>query len=217
MNVFTKLSLGSALSVIVAPVTAFAAKPEDWQMTFQPAATKIMSSMIWFEQYTLVLMAAVTIFVAGLLVYVCWRFRASANPVASRTTHNSMLEVAWTTVPVLILVAIAFPSFQLLNAQYTPPREAELTIKATGNQWYWGYEYQVKDASITFDANLLNDEERPTYGKEDKVAYPRLLAVDNELVVPVDTVVRVLVTAADVLHASPCRPLASNLMLFPGG
>ena len=201
MNVFTKLSLGSALSVIVAPVTAFAAKPEDWQMTFQPAATKIMSSMIWFEQYTLVLMAAVTIFVAGLLVYVCWRFRASANPVASRTTHNSVLEVAWTTVPVLILVAIAFPSFQLLNAQYTPPREAELTIKATGNQWYWGYEYQVKDASITFDANLLNDEERPTYGKEDKVAYPRLLAVDNELVVPVDTVVRVLVTAADVLHA----------------
>jgi cytochrome c oxidase subunit II len=196
-----KLFFASAAALLAAPVAAFAAKPEDWQMTLQPAATEIMSSMIWFEQYTLWMMAAVTIFVAGLLVYVCWKFSASNNPVPSRTTHNSTIEVVWTVVPVLILVAIAFPSFQLLNAQYAPPREAELTIKATGNQWYWGYEYQVADAPITFEANLLKDDERATYGKEDKAAYPRLLAVDNEVVVPVDTVVRVLVTAADVLHA----------------
>jgi cytochrome c oxidase subunit II len=196
-----KLFFASAAALLAAPVAAFAAKPEDWQMTLQPAATEIMSSMIWFEQYTLWMMAAVTIFVAGLLVYVCWKFSASNNPVPSRTTHNSTIEVVWTVVPVLILVAIAFPSFQLLNAQYAPPREAELTIKATGNQWYWGYEYQVTDAPITFEANLLKDDERATYGKEDKAAYPRLLAVDNEVVVPVDTVVRVLVTAADVLHA----------------
>jgi cytochrome c oxidase subunit II len=196
-----KLFFASAAALLAAPVAAFAAKPEDWQMTLQPAATEIMSSMIWFEQYTLWMMAAVTIFVAGLLVYVCWKFSASNNPVPSRTTHNSTIEVVWTVVPVLILVAIAFPSFQLLNAQYAPPREAELTIKATGNQWYWGYEYQVTDAPITFEANLLKDDERANYGKEDKAAYPRLLAVDNEVVVPVDTVVRVLVTAADVLHA----------------
>jgi cytochrome c oxidase subunit II len=196
-----KLFFASAAALLAAPVAAFAAKPEDWQMTLQPAATEIMSSMIWFEQYTLWMMAAVTIFVAGLLVYVCWKFSASNNPVPSRTTHNSTIEVVWTVVPVLILVAIAFPSFQLLNAQYAPPREAELTIKATGNQWYWGYEYQVTDAPIAFEANLLKDDERATYGKEDKSAYPRLLAVDNEVVVPVDTVVRVLVTAADVLHA----------------
>jgi cytochrome c oxidase subunit II len=196
-----KLFLASAAALLAAPVAAFAAKPEDWQMTLQPAATEIMSSMIWFEQYTLWMMAAVTIFVAGLLAYVCWRFSASNNPVPSRTTHNSLIEVIWTVVPVLILVAIAFPSFQLLNAQYAPPREAELTVKAIGNQWYWGYEYQVADAPITFEANLLKDDERAKYGKEDVAAYPRQLAVDNEMVVPVDTVVRVLVTAADVLHA----------------
>jgi cytochrome c oxidase subunit II len=196
-----KLFFASATAFFAAPLIAFAAKPEAWQMTLQPAATEIMSSMIWFEQYTLYLMAAVTVFVAGLLVYVCWRFSAARNPVPSRTTHNSTIEVIWTVVPVLILVAIAFPSFQLLNAQYTPPREAELTVKAIGNQWYWGYEYQVEAAPITFEANLLKDEERAKYGKEDVAAYPRQLAVDNEMVVPVDTVVRVLVTAADVLHA----------------
>jgi cytochrome c oxidase subunit II len=102
---------------------------------------------------------------------------------------------------VLILVAIAFPSFQLLNAQYSPPREAELTIKATGYQWYWGFEYQVGDAPFSFEGVMLTDENRAALGKEDLSVYPRLLAVDNEMVVPVDTVVRVLVTAADVIHA----------------
>ena len=201
MSAPIKLVFASMAFLLAGPVPAFAAKPEDWQMTFQPAATEIMSSMIWFERYTLVLMAAVTIFVAGLLVYVMWRFKASSNPVPSRTTHNSTIEVIWTAVPVLILVAIAFPSFQLLDAQYSPPREAELTVKAIGNQWYWGYEYQVEAAPISFEANMLKDNERAKYGKEDISAYPRQLAVDNEMVVPVDTVVRVLVTAADVLHA----------------
>jgi cytochrome c oxidase subunit II len=196
-----KLLFASAAAFFAAPALAFAAKPEAWQMTFQPAATEIMSSMVWFNEYTFWLMAAVTVFVAGLLVYVCWRFSAKNNPVPSRTTHNSTIEVIWTAVPVLILVAIAFPSFQLLNSQYAPPREAELTVKAIGNQWYWGYEYQVEAAPISFEANLLKDDERAKYGKEDTDAYPRQLAVDNEMVVPVDTVVRVLVTAADVLHA----------------
>jgi cytochrome c oxidase subunit II len=191
----------TSLAAILAAPAALAAQPQDWQMTLQPAATEIMASMVWFEQYTLWLMAAVTVFVAALLVYVCVKFKASSNPTPSRTTHNATIEVIWTVVPVLILLAIAFPSFQLLNAQYAPPREAELTIKATGNQWYWGYEYQVADAPISFEANLLKDEERSAFGKEDKAAYPRQLAVDNEVVVPVDTVVRVLVTAGDVLHA----------------
>ena len=196
-----KTIFASAAALCASAASAFAAQPEPWQMQFQPAATEIMESMIWFERYTLWVLVPVTIFVAGLLVYVCWKFSAKANPVASRTTHNSMVEVVWTVVPVLILVAIAFPSFQLLNAQYAPPRDAELTIKATGHQWYWEYEYQAADAPISFEANLLEDTERAKYGKEDKAAYPRLLAVDNEVVVPVDTVVRVLVTAADVMHA----------------
>jgi cytochrome c oxidase subunit 2 len=189
----------TATSLAVAP--AFAAQPEPWQTRLQPPGTEMMASLIWFEQYTLWFIVPITIFVAGLLAYVAWKFRASANPVPSRTTHNTMIEVVWTVVPVLILVAIAFPSFQLLNAQYSPPREAELTIKATGVQWYWTYEYQVGETPITFDAVMLQDADRAKYGKEDVAAYPRLLAVDNEMVVPVDTVVRVLVTASDVLHA----------------
>jgi cytochrome c oxidase subunit 2 len=212
---FAKACLVMA-GLLAAPVAAFAAQPQPWQMTLQPAATENMSSLIWFEQYTLAFMVPITIFVAVLLAYVCWKFRAASNPVASRTTHNSLIEVIWTAVPVLILVAIAFPSFQLLNAQYSPPREAELTIKATGNQWYWGYEYQIEGAPIAFEANLLKDEERAAFGKEDKLAYPRLLAVDNEVVVPVDTVVRVLVTAADVIHAFAMPAFGIKKDAIPG-
>jgi cytochrome c oxidase subunit II len=180
---------------------ALAAQPEPWQMGLQPAGSEMMAGLIWFEQYTLWFIVPITIFVALLLAYVCWKFRAGANPNPSRTTHNTMIEVVWTVVPVLILVAIAFPSFQLLNAQYSPPREAELTVKATGYQWYWGFEYQVGDAPFSFEGVMLTDENRAALGKEDLSVYPRLLAVDNEMVVPVDTVVRVLVTAADVIHA----------------
>jgi cytochrome c oxidase subunit 2 len=180
---------------------ADAAQPEPWQMGLQPAATEMMAGLVWFEQYTLWFIVPITLFVLALLIYVMVKFRASANPNPSRTTHNTMIEVVWTVVPVLILIAIAFPSFQLLNAQYSPPREAELTVKATGYQWYWGFEYQVGETPIAFEGVLLKDEDRAKYGKEDIAQYPRLLAVDNEMVVPVDTVVRVLVTAADVIHA----------------
>jgi cytochrome c oxidase subunit II len=191
----------AATAYLAATAVASAAQPEPWQMTLQPAATEMMASLVWFEQYTLWFIVPITVFVAALLIYVCVRFRASANPVPSRTSHNTLIEVAWTVVPVFILIAIAFPSFKLLNAQYSPPRAAELTIKATGVQWYWSYEYQVGEQAITFDSILLSDADRAKLGKEDKAAYPNLLAVDNEMVVPVDTVVRVLVTASDVLHA----------------
>lgn len=203
-------------ALLAAPAAAFSAQPEPWQMTLQPAATEMMASLVWFEQYTLWFIVPITIFVAALLGYACWRFRASANPVASRVTHNSLIEVIWTAVPVLILVALAFPSFQLLNAQYSPPREAELTIKAIGNQWYWGYEYQLADAPISFDANMLKEGDRATFGKEDVAAYPRLLAVDNEIVVPVDTVVRLLVTAADVIHAFAMPAFGLKTDAVPG-
>jgi cytochrome c oxidase subunit II len=187
--------------LLAATGAAFAAQPEPWQMVLQPAGSEMMSSIIWFEQYTLWFIVPITLFVLALLIWVMVKFRASANPKPSRTTHNTMIEVVWTVAPVLILVAMAFPSFQLLNAQYSPPREAELTVKATGVQWYWSYEYQVGETPFGFDAVLLKDEDRAALGKEDRAAYPRLLAVDNELVVPVNTVVRVLVTASDVLHA----------------
>lgn len=201
MKANLKTSLAAIAAMPATMTAAFAAQPEPWQTGLQPAATEIMEALTWFERYTLWFMVPITIFVALLLVYVMMKFRAGSNPNPSRTSHNTLIEVVWTVVPVLILVAIAFPSFQLLNAQYSPPREAELTVKATGNQWYWGYEYQVGDAGFSFDANMLKEEDRAALGKTDTAAYPRLLAVDNELVVPVDTVVRVLVTAADVIHA----------------
>jgi len=179
---------------------AYAAQPTDWQTRFQPAATDMMAQIAWFEQYTLWFINPITLLVLGLLAYCIFRFRASNNPTPSRTSHNTVIEVIWTIGPVLILLLLAIPSFQLLTNQYTPPEEAKLTLKATGNQWNWDYEYQIEEP-ISFTSSLLPDADRAASGKEDRGAYPRLLAVDNEVVVPVNTMTRVLVTAADVLHA----------------
>ena len=139
------------------------------------------------------LMLFVCIVVFGLLIYVLWRFRAARNPVASRTSHNTVIEVIWTVVPVLILVWIAVPSFRLLANQYSPPK-ADLTIKATGHQWYWEYEYPDQ-GGFSFDSIILSDADATKKGEPEK------LAVDNRVVVPVGSTIRVLTTAADVIHA----------------
>lgn len=196
-----KTAISTFAALVASAGMAHAAQPQPWESDLQPAATQIMASIRWFEQYTLWFMIPIVLFVSALLLYAMVRFSKKRNPVPSRTSHNTMIEVVWTVVPVLILVAIAFPSFQLLTAQYTPPREAELTVKVTGYQWYWGYEYQDEATPVSFDSLLLQDGDRAALGKEDLAAYPRLLTVDNEMVVPVDTVVRVLVTAGDVLHS----------------
>ncbi len=180
---------------------AFADQPKPWQMRFQPAVTPIMEEIAWFEAYTLSFIIPISIFVLALLGWCIVRFRESANPTPSRTAHNTLIEVVWTLGPVLILLAIAVPSFQLLTAQFTPPEEAGLTIKATGNQWNWDYEYQVGEEPVSFNAAILTDADRSALGKEDKATYPRLLATDNDVVVPVNTTVRVLVTASDVIHS----------------
>ena len=139
------------------------------------------------------LMLAVCVVVFALLFYVMFRFRARVNPVASRTSHNTTVEVIWTVVPVLILVWIAVPSFRLLANQYSPPK-AGLTIKATGHQWYWEYEYPDQ-GGFSFDSIILSDADAIKHGD------PAKLGVDNRVVVPVGTTVRVLTTAADVIHA----------------
>jgi cytochrome c oxidase subunit 2 len=126
-----------------------------------------------------------------------------------------MIEVVWTVAPVVVLLAIAVPSFQLLTAQYTPPDEPQITIKATGNQWNWDYEYQVEEP-LSFNAAMLQEADRAEYGKEDVARYPRLLAVDNEVVVPVNTTVRVLVTAADVIHAFAMPAFGVKTDAVPG-
>jgi cytochrome c oxidase subunit II len=171
---------------------AGAAQPEPWQLGFQPAASPVMAQLDSLHDLLLWIITLVSIFVLGLLVYACLRFRASRSASPSRRTHHTLLEIAWTALPVLILVVIAIPSFKLLYFM-DRVQEPEMTIKAVGHQWYWSYEYP-DDGEFTFDAYLVADEDL-------QEGQPRLLATDNAVVLPVDTDIRVLITATDVLHA----------------
>ena len=181
-------------------------QPSPWQMGFQQAATPVMENIVWFHDFLLWLIVAITLFVLALLVIVVVRFNARANPTPSRTTHNTLLEVMWTLVPVIILVAIAVPSFKLLFLQLTIP-PADVTVKATGKQWYWSYSYP--DAKFEFDSLMLKDNER-------KADQPRLLAVDNEMVVPVNKVIRVQVIGSDVIHAFAVPSFGIKIDAVPG-
>ena len=171
---------------------ASAGEPTPWQMGLQEAATPLMQSIDDLHDILLIVITLITLFVLGLLLYVMWRFRESRNPTPTRTTHNTVVEVLWTVIPVVILVLIAIPSFKLLYYSDTIPK-ADLTVKAIGHQWYWSYEYP-DHGNFTFDATILADDEL-------KEGQPRLLEVDSRIVVPVNKVVRVQVTADDVLHA----------------
>jgi len=174
------------------PSFVFANEPKDWQLGFQKSASKTMSDIVWFHDYMLLpIITAITAFVLFLLLYACIRFRASKNKIASTTSHNTLIEVIWTLVPCLILIVMAVPSFKVLYSQDTIPK-ADVTIKAIGYQWYWGYEYP--DENIIFDSYMIDE-------KDLKENQPRLLSVDNEVFVPVDKVIKVMITANDVLHA----------------
>ncbi len=187
---------------------AFAAmgQPSPWQMGLQQAATPVMENIIWFHDFLLYLITAIAVFVLVLLVIVIVRFNARSNPTPTRTTHNTLLEVMWTLVPVVILVAIAVPSFKLLFLQLTIP-PSDLTVKATGKQWYWTYGYP--DSKFEFDSLMLQDKDR-------KPDQPRLLAVDNEMVVPVNKVVRVQVIGSDVIHAFAVPSFGIKIDAVPG-
>ena len=204
-----------ATAAFFASTASLLAQADPWQTRFQPAATDMMRQIAWFELYTLWFIVPITLLVLALLAYCIWKFRESANPTPSRTSHNTLIEVIWTIGPVIILLFIAIPSFQLLTAQYTLPEEAKLTLKATGNQWNWDYEYQLEEP-LSFNSALLPDTDRAAAGKEDRTAYPRLLAVDNEVVVPVNTTVRVLVTASDVMHAFAMPAFGVKTDAVPG-
>ena len=171
---------------------AFANQPFDWQLGFQKAASESMRDIVNFHNNLLLpIIIAISVFVLFLMVYACIRFRASANPIPSKRTHNVAVEVLWTLIPCLILIVMAVPSFKILYSQDTIPK-ADVTVKAIGYQWYWGYEYP--DQNIYFDSYMVED-------KDLDENQPRLLAVDNELVVPVNKVIKVMITANDVLHA----------------
>jgi cytochrome c oxidase subunit 2 len=195
--------------------SAWADQPKPWEIWHQAPASDIMDRIEWFDAYTLWFIIPITVLVMFLLLFVMLRFNRRANPVASKTSHNSVVEVIWTIVPIIILVFIAFPSFNLLQRQLAPEEEPQMTVKATGYQWYWGYEYQ-DNSDISFDSIILQEDERAEAGKTDKAIYPRLLAVNNELVVPVNTMVRVLVAGADVIHSFAVPSFGIKIDAVPG-
>lgn len=205
----------TALSIFMG--NALAAQPIDAGLWHQPAASKKMEDIIWFDVYTFWFITPITIFVLLLLFWVMVRYNAKANPVPSKNSHNTTIEVIWTVAPIAILIAIALPSFELLDSQFEPGEEPGLTIKATGQQWYWEYEYQ-DGSEIEFSSNMLEEDDREDEGKTDKAAYPRLLAVDNEVVVPVNTMIRVLVTAEaeGVIHNFAMPAFGLKMDAIPG-
>jgi cytochrome c oxidase subunit 2 len=180
------------MGLVVGSGGAGAAQPVPWQLGFQPAASPVMEQLVTLHDLLLWIITIISLLVLALLTYVCVRFRASRNTSPSRRTHHTVLEITWTALPVLILVVIAVPSFKLL---YFMDRvhEPEMTIKAIGHQWFWSYEYP-DDGDFTFDAYLVSDEDL-------QEGQPRLLTTDNAVVLPVQTDIRVLITATDVLHS----------------
>jgi cytochrome c oxidase subunit 2 len=180
------------------------------QMGLQRGITEIAHEMHWFhDQLLLPIITVICLFVLGLLVWIVLKFNEKANPVPSRTTHNSLLEVAWTIIPVLILVVIAIPSFRLLTKQLVLPN-ADITMKITGKQWYWTYDYpQDQGGGFSFDSLLKPDADL-------KPGDIRLLAVDNEAVIPVGKTVRLQVTAADVIHSFVVQSFGARIDAVPG-
>ncbi len=181
-------------------------QPTPWEVGLQQAATPVMEDIVWFHDLLLWIIAAIALFVLVLLAIVVVRFNARANPVPSRTTHNTTIEILWTVVPVIILVAIAVPSFRLLFYQLKVP-PADITVKATGKQWFWSYSYP--DSKFEFNSLMVQD-------KDLKSGQPRLLAVDNDMVVPVNKVVRLIVTGADVIHSFSVPSFGIKIDAVPG-
>ena len=201
-------ALGAFLVSSSSALAAGIGQPEPWQMDMQVPVTDLGVAAYRFHQWVNWIIIAIALFVAGLLAATIVKFNHRANPAPSRTTHNTMLEVAWTIVPVLILVAIAIPSFRLLRAQLIIPK-GDVVVKAIGHAWYWEYEYPADQGGFKFDSNMVET-------KDLKPGQPKLLAVDNEVVVPVGKVVRVQTTAADVLHSWAVPSFGFKLDAIPG-
>ncbi|MDP2124643.1 MAG: cytochrome c oxidase subunit II [Parvibaculum sp.] len=186
---------------------ALAGQPHDGGLGFQASASSVMDDIVWFHDFLLWIITIIVIFVTALLAIVVLRFNRKSNPTPSKTTHNTLLEVAWTVIPVMILVVIAIPSFRLLYKQVVIP-EAEMTVKAVGYQWYWGYEYP-DHGDISIISNMIPEDQL-------QPGQPRLLAADYDMVVPVDTTIRVIVTAADVIHAFAVPSFGVKIDAIPG-
>ena len=205
--------VGSMIWSATAAMATPGSQPVPYQIGFQEAASPVATQMHQFHNLLMVIVTIIVIFVLTLLLIIIFRFNEKANPTPSRTTHNTVIEVLWTVLPVVILVLIAIPSFKLLYLQYSYPKP-DLVIKATGHQWYWTHDYP-DDGEISIDSVMLDDSEIAAARKEGLDA-PRMLAVDNEVVVPLAKVVHVLVTADDVIHAWTIPAFGVKVDAVPG-
>ena len=199
----------SASGILASGGVAWAAlgQPTPWQMDLQDSATPVMQDVAGFHTFLLWVIAVISAFVLALLLVCIVRFNARTNPTPSRTTHNTPIEILWTIVPVIILAVIAVPSFRLLFVQLEVPKP-DLTVKVTGKQWFWSYSYP-DNGKFEFDSLMVQD-------KDLKPGQLRLLAVDNEMVVPVNKVVHVLVTGADVIHSFTVPSFGIRMDAVPG-
>jgi len=214
-TMLARLAMAVGAGFFAWPALAGSGQPSPKQMGFQEAVTPVAHDIHWLHDYVNIIIFIITAFVLGLMLFVMWRFSEKRNPVPSRTTHNTTVEILWTVLPVLVLVAIAIPSFKLLYFQYSFP-PPDLTIKAVGHAWNWTHEYP--DQGISVDSVMLQDKEREDAVKAGMPAsqVPRNLAVDNEVLVPVDKVVHVLVTSSDVIHAWTIPSFGSKVDAVPG-
>ena len=196
-----------AVAVFCMAGSAVAAQPEPWQITFQEPASPVMRMIEEFNITISVVIILITVLVVVLMIIVFFRFNEKANPVPSKTTHNTLIEVMWTALPVIILALISIPSFKLLYFQDRHP-DPEMTLKVIGHQWYWTYEYP-DHGGVAFDSNIVPDDEL-------QEGQPRLLAVDNKVVLPVDTNIRILTTSDDVIHNWAVPSFGLKVEAIPG-
>jgi len=204
-----KCTLMSFLLFFTSSSMAATGQPKPWQMNFQEAATPMMAGIAHMHDFLLIVITIIAIIVGCLLTYVLWRYRASNNPIPSTTTHHTMLEIAWTFIPVIVVAMIMVPSIKLLY-EMEKPHDPDMTVKVIGKQWYWTYEYPFKEGkTISFDSRLIDD-------KDLKPNQLRLLEVDNRMVVPVGTTVQLIITAGDVLHSFAVPSLGIKKDAVPG-
>ncbi len=205
-----KFGIGAAASALLALAALPAvAVPKDYEVGFQTAASPVMEQIEDFHRLLFYIIVAVCLFVLALLVWIVIKYRAGANPVPSKVHHNTLLEVAWTLIPVIILVFIAVPSFRLLYFESAIPKP-DVSIKAIGKQWFWTYEYPGANAGFTYDSLGLSDADAAKAGK------PRLLAVDNPIYVPVNKVIEINTAGADVIHSWALPQMGVKMDAVPG-
>jgi cytochrome c oxidase subunit 2 len=202
--------LGLAAGAQAQQQTPVIGVPHDWQLSFPAPYTPLMEKVESLHDLLLVIITLISVFVLALLLYVMWRFHASRNPTPTTTTHNTVLEIAWTIIPILVLVVIAIPSFRLLYYGDKAP-DAAMTVKVTGHQWYWQYEYPDQ-GNLSIDSRILAEADRV----KQKPQEPRMLAVDQEMVIPTNTVIRIIGTGADVMHGWTVWGFGIKKTVIPG-